>query len=81
MYNQGIWDGFGHMGNSMMGGGHMFLILILIIAFLAFVFFKRNTNNCSKSKAEDVLEILKKRFANSEISEEEYLSKSKILKG
>jgi len=81
MYNQGSWDGFGHMGNSMMGGGYMFLILILIIAFLAFAFFKRNTNNYSKPKAEDALEILKKRFANSEISEEEYLSKSKILKG
>ena len=80
MYNQGSWDGFGHMG-SMMGGGYMFWIFFLVIALLIFGFFKSNANTNSSPKKEDALEILKKRFANSEISEEEYLSKSKILKG
>lgn len=81
MYNQGSWDGFGHMNSMMMGGGYMFWIFFLIIALLVFGFFKSNSNNTSTQKKDEALEILKKRFANSEISEEEYISKSKILKG
>ena len=80
MYNQGNLDGFGQMGNSMMGGGFMFWILILIVAFLLFGFFRssQNSNNLP-SREDNAIEILKKRFANSEISEEEYLAKRKAL--
>jgi len=83
MYNQGSWSGFGQMGNSMMGGGFMFWILILIVAFLLFGFFRssQNNNNSSLPRENNALEILKKRFANSEISEEEYLAKRKTLQG
>lgn len=78
MYNHGNWEGFGHM----MGGGFMFWIFMLLIVFLIFSFFKNNqNNNNSQPKKDDALEILEKRFANSEISEEEYHSKRKILKG
>ena len=50
---------------------------------LIFSFFKnsQNSNNNSQTKKDDALEILKKRFANSEINEEEYHSKREILKG
>ncbi len=80
MYNQGNLDGLGQMGNSMMGGGFMFWILILIVAFLLFGFFRssQNSNNLP-SREDNAIEILKKRFANSEISEEEYLAKRKAL--
>lgn len=81
MFNQGNWDGMGHMGNFM-GGGFMFWILILIVGFLLFSFFKGNqngSNNKIQSREDSALEILKKRFANSEVSEEEYLAKKKFL--
>ena len=83
MYNQGSWSGFGQMGGSMMGGGLMFWILILIVAFLLFGFFRsnQNSNNDPQPKENNALEILKKRFANSEISKEEYLAKRKTLQG
>ncbi|WP_458700297.1 SHOCT domain-containing protein [Sulfurospirillum sp. 1307] len=76
MLNQGNWDGMGHMGNFM-GGGFMFWILILIVGFLLVGFFKNNNNY--QPKEDNALDVLKKRFANSEISEEEYLSKKQIL--
>lgn len=81
MYNHGNWEGFGHMGNYMMGGGFMFWIFMLLIVFLIFSIFKNNQHSNSQPKKDDALDILKKRFANSEINEEEYRSKREILKG
>lgn len=75
--SEGNW---GQMGNYM-GGGFMFWIFILIIGFLIFGFFKSNSNdnNNFRPREDNALEILKKRFANSEVSEEEYLDKKKFL--
>jgi len=80
MYSQ---EGFGNMGNHMMGGsGMMFIGMILIVGVLIYLFSKGNQNNGNQSsqpQGDDALEILKKRFANSEISEEEYLAKKNTL--
>lgn len=82
MYSQGNdLDGFGNMGAYMMGGGGiMFFSFILVIGLLIYLFSRRNTNNQPfQAHEETALDILKKRFANSEISEEEYLSKKNTL--
>ncbi len=81
MFNQGsCLGGLGNMGNYMMGGsGIMFIGLILIIGIIFYIFSKGSNN---KSFQSDVaLDVLKKRFANSEISKEEYLAKKEILFG
>jgi len=82
MFNQeNCFGGFAQMGNYMMsGGGIMFIGLILIIGVVIFLFSKntQNVNNQSPYN-EGALDILKKRFANSEISEDEYLAKKSAL--
>ena len=84
MYSQGNGlGGFGHMGSNMMGGGGiMFFGFILLIGIIIYFFFKRNKNSnnqSSQSQGESALNILKKRFANGEISEEDYLAKKNTL--
>ncbi len=80
MYSQ---SGFGHMGNYMMGGGGIvFFGFILLIGIFIYFFLKKNRNGNNEtfqSQSESALDILKRRFANSEISEEEYLAKKKTL--
>ena len=77
MFNQG--NCFGDMGNYMMGGGGMMFIGMVLIIGIIFYFFSKNGNNNQPSHSDDSLGVLKKRFANSEISEEEYLSKKETL--
>ncbi len=82
MPTQGNFFGMGDMGDYMMGGGSMFLIFILLIGVLLFVFFKNNQNGSNQifqSQNDSALEVLKRRFANSEISEDEYLAKKEAL--
>ncbi|NOX15004.1 MAG: SHOCT domain-containing protein [Epsilonproteobacteria bacterium] len=71
------------MGNYMMaGGGIMFIGFILLVGILIYFIFQRTqkgSNQTSQSQSKSALDILKKRFANSEISEEEYLAKKNIL--
>ncbi len=80
MFSQGnCFGGFGDMGNYMMGGsGIMFIGLILILGIM-FYFFTKNGNNNQIFQNDGALDVLKRRFANSEISEEEYLAKKGIL--
>ncbi len=81
MYSQGNWGDMGMMGNFA-GGGYMFWILILLIGFIAYIFIKnmkKDNNNDFDSQRNSAFETLKKRFANSEISEGEFLSKKEIL--
>ncbi len=84
MFSQGTClGGFGQMGHYTIGGTPiMFIGLILIVGILVYLFSRRNQNNGNQafqSQSDDALEILKKRFANSEISEKEYLSSKKVL--
>jgi len=56
----------------------MFIGIILIIGII-FYFFSKNANNNQVFLGDVALDVLKKRFANSEISEEEYISKKMTL--
>ncbi len=73
--------GFDGMGYYMSGGGIMFFVFLLIIIGLVFFFIKngQNSGNATTYQSDSALELLKRRFANSEISEEEYLSKKEML--
>jgi len=75
--------GFGEMGNYMMGGnGAMFVGMILFVGVLLYLFSRENQNDSNQIfhlSNNDALVVLKKRFANSEISEEEYLAKKDTL--
>lgn len=68
----GIWSGMG-IGMIFMGA-----VYILALVFLAVIIFKG-----AKKKQTDnnnfALEILNKRFATGEISEEEYIKRKEIL--
>lgn len=56
----------------------MMILLFLVVGFIAYELFKTSSGtNFIKSRNEDSLEILKKRYVNGEISHEEY---DKILK-
>lgn len=84
MFSQGTClAGFGQMGHYTIGGTPiMFIGSILIVGILIYLFSKRNQNNGNQAfqaQSDDALNILKKRFANSEISEEEYISKKNLL--
>ncbi len=75
--------GFGDMGNYMMGGsGIMFIGLILFVGVLLYFFSRGNQNSSNQTfqpQGDSALDILKRRFANSEINEEEYLAKKDAL--
>jgi len=68
----GFKNGFGCFG-SLWGTG-LFLIVLVVAAFLLFNFTK-SINNSSG----DTLEMLRIKYANGEIDEEEYLRKKSIL--
>lgn len=70
-------------GYGMLGGLGMIIPLILIgLAIYAAVNFSQNNHkNYNNSKSEnDALDILNQRYANGEISEEEYSKKKKMLR-
>ena len=67
-----------HLHNGHFGGMHLIWWIIWII-FLVWVFFIPVGIPYQKSKKESPLEILKKRFAKSEISKEEFEESKKIL--
>ena len=83
-FNNG-YDGF--WGFHMIGG--MIVGLIVLIAFIVLVVYVVNKltntyiqsrkNFDLKSEADDALRILNMRFANGEITEEEYERKKKLL--
>jgi len=72
---------FEHDGNMFFGGGFMwifwlFLIFILFVAIKAIAGTGENKNTANR---ETPIEILKKRYANGEINEEEYERRRKEL--
>jgi putative membrane protein len=61
----------------------MMLLPIIIIVVLIFVLFNhsgRGNNTIFKGDSNNALDILDKRFANGEISEEEYLKRRSVLR-
>lgn len=60
------------------------LVLIIVIAAIYIILRNNNTNIFTKNRnvnhKEDALEILKRRLASGEISEEEFEKKKEILK-
>lgn len=60
-------------------GSHLFVstIIIIIIALLIFAFLHHKKKNSTSSS--EAAEILKMRFVNGEITEEEYLRMKKII--
>ncbi|MCA9766318.1 MAG: SHOCT domain-containing protein [Carnobacterium sp.] len=73
MHNQ-----FDYMGPNMF---LMWLIPLVILSVIGFSIYTINKNNNeNRGSKESALDILDKRYANSEIDEEEYLKKKKALK-
>lgn len=68
-----------HFYDNHFGGMH-FVWWIIWIFFLIWIFFFSSSISFVKSKKEEPLNILKKRFAKGEISKEEYEEAMKILK-
>lgn len=67
-----------HYYDGNFGGMHLIWWIIWIV-FLAWIFFVPADIPYRKSKKENPLEILKKRFAKGEISKEEFEESKKIL--
>ncbi len=68
-------------GYGMMGGYGMIIPLILIgVIIYAVVKLSQSSHGSNNRGGNDALEILKQRYANGEISEEEYTQKKKILR-
>jgi len=67
-------------GYGMMSGFGMFIPLLLIGFVVYAVFRLSNGNYSTKIKGNNALDILDERFANGEISEEEYIQKKKMLR-
>ena len=68
-----------HFYEGHFGGMHL-IWWIIWIAFIAWIFFIPADIPYQKTKKENALDILKKRFAKGEISKEEFEESKKILK-
>jgi len=76
------------MGYGMMGFGWMWIwiviIAVIVIGVIAYLAVKSSNSNGNKQdrhqESNQALEILKQKYANGEITEEEYLRKKEILK-
>jgi putative membrane protein len=68
-----------HFFDNHFGGMH-FIWWIVWFILLIWIFFVPYNIPYQRSKQEDPLRILKKRFANGEITKEEYEESKKILK-
>jgi uncharacterized membrane protein len=58
-----------------MGGTEMMIIVFAIIAFVVYYMFKstRDQNPRPETHSEDALEILKRRYAEGKVSQEEFV--------
>jgi putative membrane protein len=71
-------NGFSSFGRFHSGGFIMMgigLVLVLVVAYFIF----KNDSFLKSDSSESPLELLKKRYVNGEINEDEYLSKKEIL--
>ncbi|MCM4154396.1 SHOCT domain-containing protein [Gramella sp. AN32] len=65
--------------NGHFGGMHLIWWFIWLV-FLGWIFFIPSDIPYQKSKKEDPLDLLRRRFANGEITKEEFEESKKILK-
>ena len=86
MFGRGYGDiGFRGCGGLFYGGGvfHiMGMILLVVLAVLLINYIMKNSKSNSTAKIDtdaEVLEILKRRYALGEITEEEYIQKRNVL--
>jgi len=71
MGGDGLWMGF--------GGGFMWLFWILIILAVVMLIKAGGSNDTSEHHGESPLEILKKRYAQGEIDDDEFQRRKKEL--
>ena len=69
-------DGFLNYGRFGYGGITMIILGVVLIGAVVFFVWKGSSRD---NKTELPLDLLKKRYANGEISEDEYLSKKETL--
>lgn len=92
MFARGGMMGFGTAGGHCLGGNYgyyggpiLMFIGLLAIALIAYLFYRlASKNNLSLNKFSDsasseALEVLKMKFVNGEITEEDYLRKRNLL--
>lgn len=85
MYGRGYFDsfrsnGYGCPGFGLMNNNWLTIILtILLITLAVALIIKLIQNNKSKTVSSVALDNLKAKFANGDISEEEYLKRKNIL--
>lgn len=85
MYGRGYFNsfrnsGYGCPGYGFMSNGWLTFILTTLLIILAVIFIvKLIQNNKSKTVSSIALDNLKVKFANGDISEEEYLKRKDIL--
>ncbi len=72
-------NGYGFMRGYGFFNGYGFIILILLVIVIIYAAYKLLNNN-NYSSDNQALEYLKTRFAQGEITEEEYLRTKKTLK-
>ena len=66
-------------GHGFFGGGFMWLFWVLILAAIFLLFKGVSGNSKNASSSESPMEILRKRYASGEISDEEFESRKKEL--
>ena len=77
--------GFGYGYGNELGNGTTWciaIIALILIALVVYAFVKQSENNyknTTKSGKDDAINILYKRLANGDITEEEYKKRKKIL--
>ena len=77
LFGRGFWHscyGLRYFGYYHIAG----IIWVIVIAGLLFIFFKRRSKNISD---DEIIYALKMKYVNGQITEEEYISKKKILSG
>ena len=75
--------GYGHYFGF--GGSFMWILIIILVVVVIYVLARNSGSDLFNTKSknehkEDAMEILKRRLAKGEISEEEFEEKKKILK-
>ena len=66
-------------GHGFFGGGFMWLFWVLILAAIFLLLKGVSGNSTNASSSESPMEILRKRYASGEISDEEFESRRKEL--